>query len=137
MQSLLGNSTTIFIISQKGVILVNVTVALSGESLVYELMARWNAGIPWVEVVLIPLVLGIGQEAAMSGTLEYSGDCGSYNGIVTDTCFFIRAVGDSFGVAVFEAVLVNELARSPHCVSQRLLRAVMSAVRYTFQYLSV
>ncbi|KAI0837754.1 putative efflux pump antibiotic resistance protein [Hypoxylon sp. FL0890] len=130
---LIGNPIAAFVTSKKGVSLINAIVGAGLEILACGLMTRWNSDTSRAEAVLVPLVLGIGQGAAMSGMLlsAQAAVAPMEIGIVTGACLFIQAVGDSFGIAIFAAVFVNELSRNLQTLglSPAQLTEVLSDVR--------
>lgn len=78
------------------------------------LMARWNAHTSRAEAIVLLLILGMGQGAAMSGLLLTAQVATTPDlvGIVTGLAIFAQAVGDIFGIALFAAVYINKLRSS-------------------------
>lgn len=108
---LVGNPAAAMVTSKKGITVVNAIAGAALQVLATGLMTRWSASTSRAEAVLVPFVLGIGQGACMSGMLMSAqvAVIPVQIGVVTALCFFIQAVGDSFGIALFSAVYVNEL----------------------------
>ncbi|ORY58749.1 putative efflux pump antibiotic resistance protein [Pseudomassariella vexata] len=109
---LVGNPIAAFVTSKKGVSLINAIAGAALEVMAMGLMTRWNASTTRAEAVIVPFILGVGQGAAMSGMLLTAqvAVVPMQIGVVTGLCLFIQAIGDAFGIALFSAVYVNELA---------------------------
>lgn len=130
----IGNPIAAFITSRYEVSLVNAKVGAALQVLASGLMARWNAHTSRAEAVVLLIILGMGQGAAMSGLLLSAqvATTPALVGIVTGLAIFVQAVGDIFGVALFAAVYINklwaslsDLALSPGQIEE-ILRDVQS-----------
>ena len=130
----IGNPIAAFITSRYEVSLVNAKVGAALQVLASGLMARWNAHTSRAEAVVLLIILGMGQGAAMSGLLLSAqvATTPALVGIVTGLAIFVQAVGDIFGVALFAAVYINklwaslsDLALSPGQIEE-ILRNVQS-----------
>lgn len=106
----IGNPIAAFITSRYEVSLVNAKVGAALQVLASGLMARWNAHTSRAEAVVLLIILGMGQGAAMSGLLLSAqvATTPALVGIVTGLAIFVQAVGDIFGVALFAAVYINK-----------------------------
>lgn len=110
----IGNPIAAFITSKYEVSLANAQVGAALQVLASGLMARWNAHTSRAEAIVLLVILGIGQGAAMSGLLLTAQVATTPDlvGIVTGLAIFAQAVGDIFGVALFAAVYINKLRSS-------------------------
>ncbi|KAF2123486.1 putative efflux pump antibiotic resistance protein [Dothidotthia symphoricarpi CBS 119687] len=109
-----GNPIAAFITSRYELSLINAQVGAALMTLTSGLMARWNVHTSRAEAVVLLIVLGMGQGAAMSGLLLTAQVATQPHliGIVTGLVIFVMTVGDIFGVAFFAAVYINKLRAS-------------------------
>ncbi|OCL10091.1 MFS general substrate transporter [Glonium stellatum] len=110
----IGNPIAAFITSRYEISLVNAQVGAALQVLASGLMTRWNAHTSRAEAVVLLIILGMGQGAAMSGLLLTAQVATTPDlvGIVTGLAIFVQTVGDIFGVALFAAVYINQLRAS-------------------------
>ena len=110
----IGNPIAAFITSKYEISLINAQVGAALQVLISGLMARWNAHTSRAEAVVLLIILGMGQGAAMSGLLLTAqvATKPALIGIVTGLAIFVQTIGDIFGVAFFAAVYINKLRTS-------------------------
>jgi hypothetical protein len=106
-----GNPIAAFITSRYELSLNNAKVGAALMTLTSGLMARWGERTSRAEAVILLIILGMGQGAAMSGLLLTAQVATQSDliGIVTGLVIFVMTVGEIFGVAFFSAVYINEL----------------------------
>jgi hypothetical protein len=109
-----GNPIAAFITSRYELSLINAQVGAASMTLASGLMTRWNADTSRAEAVVLLIILGMGQGAAMSGLLLTAQVATQPHliGIVTGLVIFVMTVGEIFGVAFFAAVYFNKLQAS-------------------------
>lgn len=129
----IGNPAAGFITSKWGISLWNAVGGAALEVLASGLMVRWNQDTSRAEAVIVLIVLGIGQGAVMSGLLLSSQVAVPPHqiGVVTGLVIFVQTVGDIFGIAIFAAAYVNELASSlaPLNLSHEQIETILSDVQ--------
>jgi len=106
-----GNPIAAFVTSKFGLSLINAIAGAALQVLISGLMTRWDADTSRAEAVILLIILGIGQGAAMSGLLLTAQVATQTQliDIVTGLVIFVQTVGDIFGIAFFAAVYINKL----------------------------
>lgn len=128
----IGNPIAALITARYGVSLINAIVGAALQVLASGLVTRWNAETTRPEAVVLLIVLGMGQGAAMSGlliTAQVAVD-ETLVGIVTGLAIFVQTVGDNFGIAFFAAAYMNKLrsALSELSLSSEQINAILEDV---------
>lgn len=125
-----SNPIAAFITAKFGISKLNAVAGAALQVLISGLMTRWNAHTSRAEAVVLLIILGLGQGAAMSGLLLTAQVAVEprWIGLVTGLAIFVQTVGDIFGIALFSAVYINKLRAALHHLALHLSSAQIEAI---------